>query len=85
MIADENRLKILSLLLNRGELCVCKIIDELDLPQSLISHHLAILRDIGLVNSRRKGRWIHYSINTKTLEELNAKYLTLFGRNPDQR
>lgn len=77
VIANESRLKILTLLLN-GELCVCKIYDSLELSQSLVSHHLATLREHNLVNDRRDGKWIYYSINKETLGKLNNLYLTLF-------
>lgn len=77
VIANESRLKILTLLLN-GELCVCKIYDALELSQSLVSHHLAVLREHNLVNDRRDGKWIYYSINKETLGKLNNLYLTLF-------
>ena len=61
-LADETRLRILGLLLSEGELCVCDIIASIRLPQSTISRHLAHLRKAGLVNDRRCGLWIYYSI-----------------------
>ena len=61
-LADETRLRILALLLSEGELCVCHIIAAIKLPQSTISRHLGQLRKAGLVNDRRCGLWIHYSI-----------------------
>jgi len=76
-IANESRLKILTLLLN-GELCVCKIYDALELSQSLVSHHLAVLREHNLVNDRRDGKWIYYSINKETIGKLNNLYMALF-------
>lgn len=63
-LADETRLRILSLLLVERELCVCDIISALKLPQSTISRHLAYLRKFGLVNDRRCGLWMYYSIAT---------------------
>jgi len=59
---DENRLQILSLL-QSGEKCACKILDELNIGQSTLSHHMKILCDSGIVESRRDGKWIHYSIS----------------------
>lgn len=61
-LADETRLRILALLLSESELCVCDIIAAIQLPQSTISRHLAYLRKAGLVNDRRCGLWIYYSI-----------------------
>jgi ArsR family transcriptional regulator len=59
--ADPTRLRILSLLL-RGELCVCDIVNALDVPQPTASRHLAYLRKAGLVESRRDGLWMHYKL-----------------------
>jgi ArsR family transcriptional regulator len=70
-IADEKRLRILSLLAG-GERCVCELQDELDAGQSLLSHHLKALKDAGLVTDRRDGRWIHYSLNRRALGEIEA-------------
>lgn len=61
-MADETRLRILSLLLESGELCVCDLMAVLQLPQSTVSRHLSYLRNAGWVNDRRVGLWIHYSI-----------------------
>jgi ArsR family transcriptional regulator len=61
-LADETRLRILALLLTREELCVCDIVTAVKLPQSTVSRHLAYLRKSGLVNDRRCGLWMYYSI-----------------------
>lgn len=61
-LADETRLRILALLFAEGELCVCDIFAALALPQSTVSRHLAYLRKAGLVNDRRCGLWIYYSL-----------------------
>jgi len=61
-LADETRLRILALLLTEQELCVCDIIAALQLPQSTISRHLAYLRKAGMVNDRRCGLWMYYSV-----------------------
>lgn len=58
-LADETRLRILSLL-TAGELCVCDIMGVLREPQSKVSRHLAYLRRAGLVEARRKGLWMYY-------------------------
>lgn len=60
-LAHETRLHILCLLLD-GEVCVCRIMQILDLPQSTASRHLAILKNAGLVEDRRDGTWVHYSL-----------------------
>jgi ArsR family transcriptional regulator len=73
-LGDETRLRIFALL-TKTELCVCEIEDILNLSQSLVSNHLAVLRRAGLVESRRDtedARWIFYRANaaaTATLRE----------------
>ena len=60
-LADETRLRILSLLRD-GEVCVCHLQGSLRLPQPTISRHLAYLRKSGLVEARRDGVWMHYKL-----------------------
>ncbi|MBN1426243.1 winged helix-turn-helix transcriptional regulator [Candidatus Fermentibacteria bacterium] len=60
-LADENRLRILNAL-RHGELCVCQLIELLGLAPSTVSKHLSILRQAGLVESRKEGRWMHYRL-----------------------
>jgi len=61
-LSDETRVRIMALL-THGELCVCDIIQVLDLPQSTVSRHLATLRQAGLVKDRRQGVWSYYSLS----------------------
>lgn len=60
-LADSTRLRLVRLLLQE-ELCVCELVDALRIPQYKVSRHLARLRRVGLVHSRRNGRWMYYSI-----------------------
>jgi ArsR family transcriptional regulator len=60
-LAHDTRLRILNLLLD-GEVCVCRIMEILDLPQSTASRHLGILKNAGLLDDRRAGIWVHYSL-----------------------
>ena len=62
-LGDRTRLRLLNLLAE-GEICVCYFVATLDEPQPKISRHLAYLRRMGLVSSRRDGKWIHYRIGT---------------------
>lgn len=59
---DERRLAILELLQN-GEMCACELQEKLPIGQSTLSHHMRILCDAGVVDSRRDGKWIHYAIS----------------------
>jgi ArsR family transcriptional regulator len=60
-LADRTRLRLLNLMAE-GELCVCYFVEILGEPQPKISRHLAYLRDAGIVDGRRDGKWIHYAI-----------------------
>jgi ArsR family transcriptional regulator len=60
-LADETRLRILSLL-RRQELCVCDLVAALGLTQSRVSRHLAYLKNSGWVTDRRQGLWMFYSL-----------------------
>jgi len=61
VLADETRLRIVHLLI-RGELCVCEIMKVLNIGQSKASRHLGVLRNVGLVQDRRDGLWMYYSL-----------------------
>lgn len=67
VISDENRLDILNIL-KESPLCVCEIFPILDIPQNLTSHHLKVLKDFSLVNSKREGTKIIYSRKEKDIE-----------------
>lgn len=60
--ADPTRLRILNLLQERAELCVCDLCDVLGEPQPKVSRHLAALRAVGLVGVRSQARWKFYSL-----------------------
>jgi len=72
--SEENRLKILCILRN-GEKCVCDIWQCLKLSQNLVSHHLKVLKDFGLISFEKKGLKVFYKLNQKVvkkyLKELN--------------
>lgn len=60
-LGDPTRLRLVALL-SYGELCVCHLTAALQLPQSTVSRHLALLRSAGLVDARRQGSWMHYRL-----------------------
>ncbi|MCL4459163.1 MAG: metalloregulator ArsR/SmtB family transcription factor [Chloroflexi bacterium] len=63
-LADETRLRILSLLSKyEGEVCVCEIGENFALGQPTISHHLRILREAGLISGQKRGPWVYYFLN----------------------
>jgi DNA-binding transcriptional ArsR family regulator len=63
-LADENRLRIL-MALKDGEICVCRITELMGLAMSTVSKHLSTLYQAGLVNARKEGRWMYYSLPGK--------------------
>ena len=71
-LGSEHRLKIVELL-RGGERCVCEITPEFELDPSVVSRHLAVLEQAGVIVSRRAGRWIHYRIaDRRVLRLLDA-------------
>ena len=66
-LGDENRLQILELL-RSGEKCACKLLEELQISQPTLSHHMKILCDAGIVIGRKEGKWMHYSIDREGAE-----------------
>lgn len=68
-LGDETRVKIFAML-SGGELCACEILEEFQITQPTLSYHMKILSESGLVNSRRDGVWMRYSINRDALEKL---------------
>jgi ArsR family transcriptional regulator len=70
-LANEHRIRILEALRD-GELCACELQVVLDAPQSTVASHLRALKDAGLVNSRRQGKWSYYRIgDTAALQLLD--------------
>lgn len=61
-MGDENRLTILALL-HTGERCACRLQEALNISQPTLSHHMRILLDAGLVEARKDGKWIYYSLS----------------------
>lgn len=59
---DENRIRIIKLL-RSGEKCACKLLEEINVTQPTLSHHMKILCDSGIVIGRKEGKWMHYSIS----------------------
>jgi ArsR family transcriptional regulator len=72
-LSDETRLKIFNMLAD-GELCACKILEDFDITQPTLSYHMKILTESGLVNSRRDGVWMKYSINKDNLQSIKQMF-----------
>ena len=66
-LSDEKRVRALMMLVD-GELCVCQIIAMLGLAPSTVSKHMSILRQAGLVETRKEGRWIYYRLADRKVQ-----------------
>ena len=81
-IGDVNRLQILELLRN-GERCACMLLEDLQISQSTLSHHMKLLCDAGLVCGRKDGKWVHYSIEPNAAVELQKLLYTILTPDAD--
>lgn len=79
--AEPLRWRILTLLAGE-ELCVCHLVEMLGAPQSLVSHHLRVLREAGLVESERFRYWTYYRLRPTAVEDLGRRLFDLAGRAP---
>ena len=80
VLAEPKRLLIFHLIME-GVQCNCELGEALDMPPNLISHHLRVLRESGLVDSERDpfdARWVYYSVNLGALAALNQAFGAFF-------
>ncbi len=75
-LSDRNRLRIVEML-SGGELCACRLLEELDITQPTLSHHMSILCRSGLVNVRKEGQWSHYSLDRETFAGIASFFQSL--------
>jgi ArsR family transcriptional regulator len=88
ILADESRLKMLWLLFNRPELCVCDVMAVLEITQSKASRHLAALRNAGIAVDRKEGLWSYYSLRpakNKLVKDHLALLKTSLSKRPDAK
>jgi ArsR family transcriptional regulator, arsenate/arsenite/antimonite-responsive transcriptional repressor len=71
-LADPTRVAIVNRLARTDECCVCNLVDEFELSQPTISHHLRLLREAGLVEVERRGTWAYYRLVPEAVEGLRA-------------
>ena len=81
-LADETRQGILRILLE-GEKCVSDLAEAFPMSQPTISHHLNILKSLGLVESRKDGKYVYYDINRDNVIECCGMLIAQFGCDPD--
>lgn len=61
-LADPKRLKVASMLARTDELCACEIQASLGVTHATVSHHMDLLREAGLVEANKSGRWVYYRL-----------------------
>ena len=71
ILGDKSKYTIVKNLMD-GEICVCDLAEQIGMEQTLMSHHLRTLRAAGLVRSRKVGKWIHYSLDKETTNEIGV-------------
>lgn len=76
-LSDPKRLKIVDML-SKGELCACVILEEFHITQPTLSHDMKVLVESGLVNDRREGKNIYYSIDKDAFIELSESLRSVF-------
>lgn len=81
-LSDETRLKIMDML-SCEEMCACHILEEFSISQSTLSYHMKILSDSGLVNARRDGAWMKYTLNEARTEEVLLFYSNIIKKKSD--
>ena len=69
-LAHPLRLDIIKLLIKNEGLCVCKIQETFNIGQSNLSQHLKILKDAKILNAKKDGGWVHYSLKNKKITEI---------------
>jgi DNA-binding transcriptional ArsR family regulator len=85
ILSDKTRLKIVSLLLAENELCVCELMKALRMSQSRISNHLRILRNTGIIEAKREGKWIFYSLARGTMDKVLWEIVQAIADEVDKR
>ena len=73
LVSEESRLRLLCVL-QKGEHCVCEMMEHVNLSQSLISHHLKDLKDAGIVEDKKKGLRVYYSLTKKGEKIINLLF-----------
>ena len=75
-LGDPTRVRIVRMLADNGEMCVCQIMEELSMTQPAVSHHLSALKHANLVSARRQGQWIHYSLCSDIFSDIARTFFS---------
>lgn len=71
VLGEETRLKIIDML-SCGEMCACDILEKLNISQSTLSYHMNLLNKSELVNARKEGLWMRYTLNAEKFNDLKS-------------
>ena len=82
-LASTRRLEIINLL-SYGELCVCDLTENLEASQPNISHHLKVLKSVGLIKAQKNGKWVFYELNKRKLEKLQKDLDAIINIPPEK-
>ncbi len=79
-MGDETRLRILDILLERGETCVCELMETLGTTQSNVSFHLTVLKNAHLITDKKIGKWMFYRVDPESSERYLAVLRAMFNK-----
>ncbi|HYQ86563.1 MAG TPA: metalloregulator ArsR/SmtB family transcription factor [Bacteroidota bacterium] len=78
-VSEQIRVRIVLLLMNQ-DACVCELMAVFEMAQSKLSHHLIALREAGLLQSEKRGKWNYYRVDTNSLNPTNRELLRSLSR-----
>lgn len=70
VINDQTRLSIIKIIHSSNSICACKILEELNITQGTLSHHMKVLVENGLVACKKDGKWCHYKLNKAKIDQI---------------
>lgn len=69
-LGDETRLKIISMLIEKEDLCACHLLENFTITQPTLSYHMKMLTESGIVIAEKNGQWMHYRINKENMDSI---------------
>ena len=78
-LGDERRMRIMHQIADNPGICSCKVLEEHDMSQSTLSHHMKLLCSAGLVNCEKSGKWVHYTLNREGIDSAIESLRALGG------
>lgn len=74
-LGDEKRLRMLDTVAANPGICACSLLEEFEMSQSTLSHHMSLLKAAGLVDCEKRGKWCHYTLSDEGFDVI-ARYTT---------